>query len=151
MQNLATLNIFDVLSQLAGSLLLLGILAGLVYLGGYALFLWYKWKDREKASLDSVLLQVSLPRDNEIKIDAAEQLFAGFASLRKSGRFAALHPQPHITFELVGKPGDIRYYIHVPKKLRDLVEKQINGAYPDADISVVDENDVKQKGVIGNE
>lgn len=152
--NLATLsqiNIFDLLFSLASTLLILGILGGIGYVGGYALFLWYKWKDREKASLDSVLLQVSMPRENEIKIDAAESLFSGFASLRKSGRFANLHPQQHIAFELVGKPGDIRYYIHVPKKLRDLVEKQINGAYPDADINVVDENDVKQKGVIGNE
>lgn len=151
MQNLATVNIFDLTSALASFLLLAGIVAGFGFLGGYALFLWYKWKDREKQSLDSILLQVSMPRDNEIKIDAAEHLFAGFSSLRKSGRFAFLHPQPHISFEIVGKPGDIRYYIHVPKKLRDLVEKQINGAYPDADISVVDENDVKQKGVIGNE
>jgi hypothetical protein len=151
MQNLAQLNFFDVLSSLISSILVLGIVGVIAYFGGYALFLWYKWRDREKASLDSVLLQVSLPRDNEIKIDAAEQLFAGFASLRKSGRFAFLHPQPHIAFELVGKPGDIRYYIHVPKKLRDLVEKQVNGSYPDADISVVDENDAKQKGVIGNE
>ena len=145
------INFFDALSNLTAVLLLIGFIAGILYLGGYALFLWYKWKDREKASLDSVLLQVSLPRDNEIKIDAAEQLFSGFSSLHKSGKFAFLHPQQHISFELVGKPGDIRYYIHVPKKLRDLVEKQINGAYPDADIAVVDENDAKQKGVIGNE
>jgi len=151
MQNLAQINIFSALSSLSALLILLLVLGGLGYIAGYGLFLWYKWKDREKASLESVLLQVSLPRDNEIKIDAAEQLFAGFSSLRKSGRFAFLHPQPHISFELVGKPGDIRYYIHVPKKLRDLVEKQINGSYPDADISVVDEADVKQKGVIGNE
>ncbi|HYK08486.1 MAG TPA: DUF87 domain-containing protein, partial [Candidatus Eisenbacteria bacterium] len=144
-------NFFDSLSYLSGMLLALGLLAGVLYVGGYALFLWYKWNGREKASLDSVLLQVSLPRDNEIKIDAAEQLFSGFASLRKSGRFAFLKPQQHISFEIVGKPGDIRYYIHVPKKLRDLVEKQINGAYPDADIAVVDEADAKQKGVIGNE
>src|SRR6185312_9696952 len=127
------------------------ILGGIGYVGGYALYLWYKWKDREQTSLDSILLQVSLPRDNEIKIDAAEQFFSGLTSLHKGGRFASLHPQPHIAFELVGKPGDIRYYIHVPKKLRDLVEKQINGSYPDADINVVDENDAKQKGVIGNE
>lgn len=137
--------------SLAITLLSLGLLGGLGYVLGYALFLWYKWKEREKASLESILLQVALPRDNEIKIDAAEQLFSGFASLRKSGRFANFHPQPFLSFEIVGKPGDIRYYIYVPKKLRDLVEKQINGAYPDADITVVDENDVKQKGVIGNE
>lgn len=151
MQYLAQLNLYDVLFSSAGTLLALGFVAGIGYLAGYACLLWYKWKDREKVSLDSILLQISLPRDNEIKIDAAESLFSGFASLRKSGRFARFHPQPHISFEIVGKPGDIRYYVHVPKKLRDLVEKQINGAYPDADISVVDEADVKQKGVIGNE
>ncbi|HXS14876.1 MAG TPA: type IV secretion system DNA-binding domain-containing protein, partial [Candidatus Saccharimonadales bacterium] len=133
------------------SLITILIIGGIGYLGGYALYLWYKWKGREQTSLDSILLQVSLPRDNEIKIDAAEQFFSGLTSLHKSGRFSSLHPQPHIAFELVGKPGDIRYYIHVPKKLRDLVEKQINGSYPDADINVVDENDAKQKGVIGNE
>lgn len=135
---------------LAAVLVLLGI--GIVlYFAGYGFLLWYKWRYREQDSLDSILLQVSLPRDNEIKIDAAEQFFSGLGSLRKSGRFARFHPQPHISFEIVGKPGDIRYYIHVPKKLRDLIEKQINGAYPDADITVVDENDTKQKGVIGNE
>lgn len=151
MLNLSQVNFFDALSALVSTILIVGVIGVIGYFAGYVLFLWYKWRGREKTSLDSVLLQVSLPRDNEIKIDAAEQLFSGFASLRKSGKFANLQPQQHISFELVGKPGDIRYYIHVPKKLRDLVEKQINGAYPDADITVVDESDVKQKGVIGNE
>lgn len=44
-----------------------------------------------------------------------------------------------MSFEIVGSPGDIRFYIHTPKKLQDLVEKQINGSYPDAEILVVDE------------
>src|SRR5690348_9382342 len=103
MQYLAQVDFFDSLSYLAGVLLALGLLGIVFYLAGYALFLWYKWNGREKASLDSILLQVSLPRDNEIKIDAAEQLFSGFSSLRKSGRFAFLKPQQHISFEIVGK------------------------------------------------
>jgi len=44
---------------------------------------------------------------------------------------------PHLSFEIVGMPGDIRFYVHTPKKLQDLVEKQINGAYPDAEIKIV--------------
>jgi len=131
-------------------LVLLGvILLGFVlFIGGYFLLLFYRYRDREKISLDSVLLQVALPRENEIKIDAAEQLFSSFSSIKK-GNWRT--PPQHLSFEIVGTPGDIRFYVHVPQKLKDLVEKQINGAYPDADITVVDENDPKQKSIIGNE
>ena len=49
-------------------------------------------------------------------------------------------------------PGDIRFYVHTPKKLKDLVEKQINGAYPDAEIKEVNIDSIKREGmVIGNE
>jgi hypothetical protein len=49
--------------------------------------------------------------------------------------------------------GDIRFYVHVPNNLRDFVEKQINGAYPDADIVQVNDQAAKQKegNVIGSE
>jgi len=119
----------------------------------YLVFLWYKYRHREKESLSSVLLQVILPRDNEIKIDAAEQMFASLASLRLGGRFSFLKPQPHFSFEIVGIPGDIRFYVHAPRKLQDLVEKQINGSYSDAEITVVQEKeDAVNKGrIVGNE
>jgi len=129
-------------------ILILGIIGLLGWGLGYIGLLWWKWRKREKASLDSVLLQVALPRDNELKIDAAEQMFASLSSMSKGTRFK---PRQHISFEIVGKPGDIRFYVFVPNKLRDLVEKQINGTYPDADIAIVSEDDPKQKGVVGNE
>lgn len=143
--------LLSIFAFLLGFLLLVGLIVGGLFVLGYVLFLWYKWRDREKASLDSVLLQVALPRENEIKIDAAEQLFASFASLHKGGRFAFLHPQPYLSFEIVGKHGDIRFYVWTPNKYRDLVEKQINGTYPDAEIMVVDGEDPKQKGAVGND
>src|SRR3990167_5251331 len=60
---------------------------------------WIKYRDREKDSLQFVLLQVKVPRGNEIKIDAAEQLFATFASLQKSGgMFSSFKPQSHLSF-----------------------------------------------------
>src|SRR3989344_2559660 len=43
---------------------------------------------------------------------------------------------------IVAKPGDIRFYVGVPKKLQDMVEKQINGAYPDAHIQEVDDYNI---------
>ncbi len=118
------------------------------FAGGYLLFLFFKFRDREKISLDSVLLQVALPRENEIKIDAAEQLFSSFSSIKKGNWHSA---PDHLSFEIVGTHGDIRFYVHAPRRLQDLVEKQVNGAYPDADITVVDQDDPKQKNIIGNE
>jgi len=115
--------------------ILFGGLAGLAYI----IFLLWKYRDREERSLDYVLLQVAVPRDNEIKIDAAEQLFASLHSLYKSGFWSFLKPQPHISFEIVAKQEDIRFYVSVPRKLMDLVEKQIHGAYPGADIKEVEE------------
>lgn len=129
----------------------LGIVLGFVFLGfallilGYVFILWMRNKGRESESLNSVLLQVSVPRDNEIKIDAAEQLFSSLASLRKGGRLSFIKPQPHLSFEIVGMPGDIRFYVHVPKKYKDFVEKQINGAYPDAEIVEVSDPAARSK------
>jgi hypothetical protein len=127
-------------------LIILGVI--LFYLGKL-LGIWYKNRGREKNSLESVLLQVALPRDNEIKIDTAEQLFSSLSAIGKGG---FLKLAPHLSFEIVGVPGDIRFYVHTPKKIMDLVEKQINGAYPDAEIKIVDADSAGREGlVIGNE
>lgn len=89
-----------------------------------------------------VLLQVAVPRDNEIKIDAMEQMFGALYSIKKGGpwwQLPFLKPQDHIAFELVGQPEDIRFYVSVPEHLRDLVEKQIHGTYPGAVVSQVED------------
>ena len=62
-------------------LFLLGLLAGI----GYVAFLLWKYRNREEHSLDTVLLQVAVPRDNEIKIDAAEQMFSSLHSIAHGG------------------------------------------------------------------
>ena len=117
---------------------------GIVVYFGRFLVCFIKYKDREKQSLRFVLLQITVPRDNEIKIDAAEQLFSTFSSIRKStgklfGRFSA---QPHIGFEIVALHESIRFLISCHSTHRDLIEKQINGAYPDAEIKEVSEYNI---------
>lgn len=106
---------------------------------GYAVFIFFKNKDREEASIDSVLLQVALPRNNEAKIDVMEQLFSSLYTIKKGGWKQKFSVQPAISFEIVAKQEDIRFYVWAPKKLKDLVEKQINGEYPDAEVLEVDE------------
>ncbi len=116
-------------------------LAGLAFLG-YIAFLIWKYRNREEQSLGHILLQVAVPRENEIKIDAAEQMFSSLHSIHKSGFFSFLKPQEHMSFEIAAKREDIRFYVSVPKRLMDLVEKQIHGAYPGADIKEVEEYNI---------
>ncbi len=129
------------------------LLAGIACLGlvglGYLALLWGKHRHREEHSLNFVLLQVSVPRDNEIKIDAAEQLFASLYSIKKGGWFSFLRPQEHVSFEIVALPEDIRFYMSVPEKLRDMVEKQIHGAYPGAEVKEAPEYKIfSEKGKV---
>jgi hypothetical protein len=109
---------------------------------GYAVFVYFKNRGRETNSIDSVLLQVAVPRNNEIKIDVMEQLFSSLYSMKKGGWKQKLSVQPAISFEIVAKQEDIRFYVWAPKKIKDQIEKQINGAYADAEIIEVDEYNV---------
>ena len=118
-------------------------LAGIfVWLFFYILIVYLRLKKREQISLDMLTLEVKLQKDNEIKIDAAEQMFASLASLKKSGFFSSLDLDDVVAFEIVGKLTDMRFYVSAPSRLVDLVEKTIYGFYPSADITKVDEPNI---------
>src|SRR3989344_5710048 len=92
------------LQQMAIYLGVLVVATGMVVLGlvglGWFVVQWWRHKDREKKSLESVLIQVAVPRDNEIKIDAAEQMIAALASVGKSGFKSNFESQNHFSFEI---------------------------------------------------
>jgi hypothetical protein len=119
--------------------LIAGLLTLLVF---YFIVLYFRIKKREQISLEMVTLEVKLPKENEIKIDAAEQMFSSFSSLKKSGFFSFLEVDDVLAFEIVGKEADIRFYVSAPSRLIDLVEKNIYGFYPQADIKKVDEPNI---------
>lgn len=137
-------------------LIIAGVLAALmvaiagIMLIWYAFLLWLKIRHREEEALEYVLLQVAVPKENETKIDAAEQFFSSFTSLRKSGwKTQYITGQTHFTFEIVATAGDIRFYVSVPKKLRDLMEKQIYGSWPGAEVKQVPEYNIfSRKGKV---
>lgn len=112
--------------------ILLVIISAILYLAGYLIIHLLKWRNREEQALSFVLLEVAVPRENEIKIDAMEQLFSSLYSIKKGGpwwKFPFLTPQDHISFEIVGRHEDIRFYVSIPAQHRDLMEKQIHGTY----------------------
>ena len=108
----------------------------------YLILIYLRLKKREQISLEMITLEVKLQKDNEIKIDAAEQMFASFSSLKKSGWFSFLDLDDVLSFEIVGKKADIRFYVSAPSRIIDLVEKTIYGYYPAADIKKVDEPNI---------
>lgn len=138
------------ISQNLGSIFLgfflLGLLSFSLVILGKIFFTFFYWRDRERKSLDSVLLQVAVPHNNEIKIDAMEQLFASVYAIKKGGFKTRFNPQPQISFEIVARKEDIRFYVWTPRKLKDLIEKQIHGAYADAEIIEVEEYNIFQEG-----
>lgn len=142
-------SLFGEFVSLVVSIGVLSILLGILAVFGYMLFQWWRYRNREKYALDFVTLKVRLPKDNEIKIDAAEQMFAALHSLKKKGPTAWLKPEDTITFEIVGLKESIAFYVNCTSRVRDFVEKQIHGAYPQADIRETDEvNIFSEKGQV---
>ncbi len=116
--------------------------AGFALLATYLLIIYFRLKKREQSSLEMVTVEVSMSKDNETKIDAAEQMFASLSSLKKSGWLSAFDLEEVVSLEIVSKKSDIRFYVSAPAKIIDLVEKTIYGYYPSADIRHVDEPNI---------
>ena len=109
----------------------------LVALFVYLTYLNYK-KDRSLKALNvkSVLLMLEIPRTNDKKELAAEQLFASLHGILrdKSELKASGGVQEHLSFEIVSTAGQIRFYVWVPKNLQSFVEGQIYSQYPTVQI-----------------
>lgn len=113
-----------------------GILAFLTYRN-------YKKLNKLKVlNVDSVLLMLEIPRENDKKELAAEQLFASLhgilrdrKELKNSGGV-----QEHLSFEIVATAGQIRFYVWVPKVLQSFVEGQIYSQYPTVQIYKMNED-----------
>jgi len=104
-----------------------------------------KWVEKQ----ESVLLQISVPRENEKSPLAAEMMFAALHGTYRhpSEKLIKGALQEHISFEIVSFANKIRFFVWLPKDLRDFVEGQIYAQYPDAEINEVD--DYTELGKLG--
>lgn len=128
--------------------LLFYIVIIIAFFGGiiYFLFTVLRKRNLKKTQYNVSFLQIKLPQQNEYEIASAEHLFASLVGLRKSSVSALRGGQNSISFEIVSKKDGISFYVIVPDNLLSYVEKQINGAYPTAEIDLVDPNEVWDRG-----
>lgn len=117
-----------------------------VWLPLVAVLAYLTWQNRRKAlnaaSSDHVVLLLEIPRANDKKELAAEQMFASLHGI--------LRPKPelmregilqeHISFELASIGKRIRFYVWTPKHLQNFVEGQIYAQYPTVQIHEVKED-----------
>jgi len=119
-----------------------GFFLFLIVGGAIVALAFLRGRGREERSVDSVLLQIGVPKNNEVKIDAMEQLFTALYSIKKGGWKQKYATQPTVSFEIVARLEEIKFYVWTPKSFQDLIEKQIHGAYPDAEIKEVPEYNI---------
>ena len=86
------------------------------------------------------LLLLQIPRTNDKKELAAEQMFAALHGILKPKRELAKGFQDQISFEIAAIGQQIRFYVWVPLSLQGFVEGQIYAQYPTAQISELDED-----------
>ena len=123
----------------------------LVALGSYALSIWglrrYRRNVYEQKGLHTTIYEITIPRDNEIEVQAAEQMYAGIASLYKGGRINNIKKiQDFVSIEIVGFPELIKFYIVCPKKHEMLIQKLIHGVYPSAEVKMTREYNIFAEG-----
>ncbi len=98
------------------------------------------WQNRRREQwvndIDTVLLLIEVPKDNEKKELSAEQMFASLhgilrprSELTRDGII-----QEHVSFEIVARENSIQFYVWTPKHLKDFVESQIYAQYPTVQI-----------------
>ena len=100
-----------------------------------------KKKDRNEKAKEWELFEVRVPRGNETEIGVAEKMFSNLVGIGGKGKGIAerFTVNNSISFEMIGKPGEIKFFVYSPKKFAEHVEKQILGSYQDAEVRKVED------------
>ncbi|NCQ81286.1 hypothetical protein GW750_00445 [bacterium] len=122
----------------------LSIISLLVVLFSIILYFWKKRYNYSR-TLKTVFLRVTLPKknsDSDAKkettkdfkemVSLMEQLLSSLKSTHSSKILTKILGQDILTFEYIAHDGEILFYVTCSKDYKKLLEKQINGFYPDA-------------------
>ena len=114
-------------------------------LGVTAIQLWQTYtRTRYIKSINWVLLEVKPPPEVPQGPKIAESIFAGLHGIygvpvKWKKKFFEGKVPDWFSFEIVSNAGDMKFYIRCPEGLRNLVEAQIFGQYPNAEITVAED------------
>lgn len=99
------------------------------------------FKNRQTSTPDAggAVLLLQVPRTNDKKELAAEQMFASLHGLLLSSEKTRFRPveREHLSFEIAVQHKRIGFYVWVPDYLKSFVEEQIYAQYPTVNISEV--------------
>jgi hypothetical protein len=109
--------------------------------------------------LDSVFLEVLVPRETMLSdkekepvqqekeiIAVAEQLFATLSHTERRDFSTFLRGHDSVSLEIASVNKKISFFVNCPRRLQDLVEKQIQAQYPHAQIEKTPPPQIIQKG-----
>ncbi len=97
-------------------------------------------QDNRRKKQNPIVFSVRVAKENETGPIVAEQIFATIHGIaRQLGFFDRLRgfSQDQVSFELANVARSIRFYVHFPDRLRNLVEGQIYAQYPNVEIEEV--------------
>ncbi len=126
------------------------------YIIFFILFIWVliaeiaSWKrnsNEKKTAFNLTFLQIKIPADNEIEIKAAEHMFSNIVGFKKGFWQRLFTGDYRISFEIVSKENGIGFYVVSPDEIAPFIEKQINAAYPSAEIDIVNPHEIWDRGV----
>src|SRR5688500_3821333 len=92
--------------------------------------------------MEHTLLVLGIPRTNDKKELAYQQMFASLHGILRTKRELAQQGglQEHISFEIAAIRKQIRFYVWVPKHLQNFLEGQIYAQYPTVQIHEAEED-----------
>ena len=97
---------------------------------------------KPQINIPAKLLVLEIPKNNDKKELAAEQMFAAIHGILRDAKELKLNHgmQEHVSFEIASVKKLIRFYVWVPEALRTFVEGQIYAQYPSVQIHEADED-----------
>jgi len=122
----------------------------------FFLFLRYLWVNylikKYLMNLKWILLEVRFPRDVVKTPKAMEQFFAGLHATEKKRKFKEKYIKgellPWFSIEIIGWEGKIRFFIRTESKYRNLIESNIYGQYPGAEVEETEDYVVDMPSII---
>jgi hypothetical protein len=103
----------------------------------------------EKKSLDAVVFEIRVPKNNEVEAQAADQMFSNLLAIGSGDKDDnwkdVFKANSFISFEIVAFPQSIKFYVVASKGLTNIIEKTINGSYAAAEVIKKDEYNIFAK------
>ncbi len=104
------------------------------------LVFWRQQRYKSGSAMDSVLLELRVPREITKSARAMEQILTGMHSLRNAAgdvkeRYYEGEVTKWFSLEMVSFGGEVHFYLRTPKKLRNLVEASFFSYYRDVEVS----------------